>query len=246
MVVRRNPCKAIHQGKSPKFTLSHPFLLHLIAIETNWIIIKDMPASKGKALPLLRTINAFLRFLPRTPADLVFRGRVHQFASGVISVADKSAINMRGDYNDLKTSWEEVIETEGEVKKKEETGKAGEDGDGDGDVKMDGEMKEDTRGAKDDGKAEKEDGKADGGRLSSRWTMVSSANFYQRVRANPKPTSTPPSGHYSNTSLIHLHSTVHQPVQTPKNRPEHLLSSSRSSPISYCRSCLSKRSGRRR
>jgi THO complex subunit 1 len=67
-----------------------------------------MPASKGKALPLLRIINAFLRFLPRTPEDLVFRGRVHQFASSVISVADKSAINMRGDYNEIKTTWEEV------------------------------------------------------------------------------------------------------------------------------------------
>lgn len=69
--------------------------------------VQDMPASRGKALPLLRTINAFLRFLPRTPADLVFRGRVHQFASSVISVADKSAINMRGDYNDIKTTWDE-------------------------------------------------------------------------------------------------------------------------------------------
>jgi THO complex subunit 1 len=68
---------------------------------------KDMPASRGKALPLLRTINAFLRFLPRTPEDLVFRGRVHQFASSVISIADKSAINLRGDYNEIKTVWEE-------------------------------------------------------------------------------------------------------------------------------------------
>ena len=71
-----------------------------------------MPASKGKALPLLRIINAFLRFLPRTPADLVFRGRVHQFASSVISVADKSAINMRGDYNDIETTWDEPPEEE--------------------------------------------------------------------------------------------------------------------------------------
>ena len=69
--------------------------------------VKDMPASRGKALPLLRTINAFLRFLPRTPEDLVFRGRVHQFASSVISIADKSAINLRGDYNEIKTVWEE-------------------------------------------------------------------------------------------------------------------------------------------
>jgi hypothetical protein len=69
-----------------------------------------MPASKGKALPLLRIINSFLRFLPRTPEDLVFRGRVHQFAGSVISVADKSAVNMRGDYNDIQTTWEADVE----------------------------------------------------------------------------------------------------------------------------------------
>lgn len=91
-----------------------------------------MLGSKGKALPLLRTINAFLRFLPRTPADLVFRGRVHQFASSVIKVADKSAINMRGDYNDLKTTWDEP-----ELPK--------EDVEADGDVKMEGEEKEETK-----------------------------------------------------------------------------------------------------
>ncbi|WVO14330.1 hypothetical protein L204_101962 [Cryptococcus depauperatus] len=71
---------------------------------------KNMPASRGKALPLLRTINAFLRFLSRTPEDLVFRGRIHQFASSVFSVADKSAINMRGDYGEVKTVWEEEPE----------------------------------------------------------------------------------------------------------------------------------------
>jgi THO complex subunit 1 len=115
-----------------------------------------MPASKGKALPLLRTINAFLRFLPRTPADLIFRGRVHQFASSVISVADKSAINMRGDYNDVKTTWEEgapegpVGTSEDEVVKAaeevEEAGAAGdENGDGSGDVQMGEEVKEESK-----------------------------------------------------------------------------------------------------
>ncbi|WVF68236.1 hypothetical protein IAT40_003001 [Kwoniella sp. CBS 6097] len=89
---------------------------------------KDMPASRGKALPLLRTINAFLRFLPRTPADLVFRGRVHQFASSVISVADKSAINMRGDYAEVRTIWdeeeakEEAREVEGEENVQDDEG----------------------------------------------------------------------------------------------------------------------------
>ena len=97
--------------------------------------VQDMPASKGKALPLLRTINAFLRFLPRTPADLVFRGRVHQFASSVISVADKSAINMRGDYNDIKTTWDEVA-----VDERDDAG--GTKAEGDADVSMDGEAKD--------------------------------------------------------------------------------------------------------
>ncbi|OCF34437.1 hypothetical protein I316_03951 [Kwoniella heveanensis BCC8398] len=95
---------------------------------------KDMPASRGKALPLLRTINAFLRFLPRTPADLVFRGRVHQFASSVISVADKSAINMRGDYAEVRTIWDEEDVDEGveeAIKQDEDTRE-----DGEGDVKM--------------------------------------------------------------------------------------------------------------
>ncbi|GFZ49697.1 hypothetical protein JCM24511_07099 [Saitozyma sp. JCM 24511] len=114
---------------------------------------KDMPASKGKALPILRTINAFLRFLPRTPADLIFRGRVHQFASSVISVADKSAINMRGDYNDVKTTWEEQAvvgsSEDEEVKAAEaadEGGAAGEEnGDGSGDVQMGEEVKEESK-----------------------------------------------------------------------------------------------------
>ena len=92
---------------------------------------QDMPASKGKALPLLRIINSLLRFLPRTPEDLVFRGRVHQFASSVISVADKSAVNLRGDYNDIKTIWDEPNppiavqspkEEDGDVKMRAETG----------------------------------------------------------------------------------------------------------------------------
>ena len=99
---------------------------------------KDMPASKGKALPLLRTINAFLRFLPRTPEDLVFRGRVHQFASGVISIADKSAINMRGDYGDIKTTWEELQEVP--VEGAEEA---------DGDVKMGDDAGKEKSAAKD-------------------------------------------------------------------------------------------------
>lgn len=98
MDIRRDAVQEVHQGK--------PLVCIFLTDHQN------MPASRGKALPLLRIINAFLRFLPRTPEDLVFRGRVHQFASSVISVADKSAINMRGDYNDIKTTWEEEAKEE--------------------------------------------------------------------------------------------------------------------------------------
>lgn len=99
-----------------------------------------MPASRGKALPLLRTINAFLRFLPRTPEDLVFRGRVHQFASSVISIADKSAINLRGDYNEIKTVWEEpevaeVKDENGDVEMDEKKDSDGEKKEKSGDTK---------------------------------------------------------------------------------------------------------------
>lgn len=95
-----------------------------------------MPASKGKALPLLRTINAFLRFLSRTPEDLVFRGRVHQFASSVISIADKSAINMRGDYGELKTTWDEDAKGDGDVDMGDTTKAESEDGEGESDKRL--------------------------------------------------------------------------------------------------------------
>jgi len=125
LVICRDPLQAVHKGLTPP-------LIHLSVADR----YQDMPASKGKALPLLRIINAFLRFLPRIPADLVFRGRVHQFASSVISVADKSAINMRGDYNDIKTTWEETLPVE---EAKEEAVEA------DGDVSMQGADKEEVK-----------------------------------------------------------------------------------------------------
>ncbi|WWC65859.1 uncharacterized protein I303_108481 [Kwoniella dejecticola CBS 10117] len=114
---------------------------------------KDMPASRGKALPLLRTINAFLRFLPRTPDDLVFRGRVHQFASSVISVADKSAINMRGDYAEVRTTWdEEEPKVEVEAPKEDQV-----EQDGEGDVKMEDERDKPQTEAEEKAKEDKLD-----------------------------------------------------------------------------------------
>ena len=87
---------------------------------------KDMPASRGKALPLLRTINAFLRFLSHTPQDLKLRGRVQLFSSSAISVSDKSAINVRGEYSAIATTWEgdePKEDQDGDVEMKEEEDK---------------------------------------------------------------------------------------------------------------------------
>ncbi|BEJ11678.1 hypothetical protein CspHIS471_0201380 [Cutaneotrichosporon sp. HIS471] len=67
---------------------------------------KDMPVAKGKQLSMLRLINSFLRMLSYTPGDLELRGRVQMFASRAISVADKSAINLRGEYARVSTTWE--------------------------------------------------------------------------------------------------------------------------------------------
>lgn len=95
---------------------------------------RDMPASKGKALPLLRTINTFLRTLSSTPADLQLRGRVQLFASRAISVSDKSAINMRGEYSGIRTTWEDTPD---------ETAAGA-----DGDVEMDGSAANGEKGVK--------------------------------------------------------------------------------------------------
>lgn len=79
----------------------------------------------------------------------MFRGRIHQFASSVFSVADKSAINMRGDYSEVKTVWEkesevEQIKVEEEKKKEGKMGeKAEEGGKKDGDVEMEDAEKKD-------------------------------------------------------------------------------------------------------
>lgn len=67
---------------------------------------KDMPVAKGKQLSLLRLINSFLRILSHTQGDLELRGRVQLFASRAISIADKSAINLRGEYSRVVTTWE--------------------------------------------------------------------------------------------------------------------------------------------
>jgi len=63
--------------------------------------------SRGKSLPLLRTINNLLRTLSRSSEDLILRGRIHMFASTVFKLSDRSSVNLRGQYAELQTTWEE-------------------------------------------------------------------------------------------------------------------------------------------
>jgi hypothetical protein len=81
-----------------------------------------MLPSRGKALSLLRILNTFTRFLPRTPEDIAFKGRVWQFASRTIGITDRSAVNFRGEFNHYKTTWEQepsapATEADGDVSK---------------------------------------------------------------------------------------------------------------------------------
>jgi THO complex subunit 1 len=90
---------------------------------------KGMLPSRGKALSLLRILNTFTRFLPRTPEDIAFKGRVWQFASRTIGITDRSAVNFRGEFNHYKTTWEQepsapATEADGDVKMDDEGVKA--------------------------------------------------------------------------------------------------------------------------
>ena len=68
---------------------------------------QNMLDSRGKSLPLLRTINNLLRTLSRSSEDLILRGRIHMFASTVFKLSDRSSVNLRGQYAELQTTWEE-------------------------------------------------------------------------------------------------------------------------------------------
>jgi THO complex subunit 1 len=163
-----------------------------------------MPASRGKALPFLRSVNAFLRFLPRTPEDLVFRGRIHQFASSVISIADKSAINLRGDYNEINTIWEEapVPSPKDEVTTSTDYLKEDSKGDADGDVVMSAETsKEEVKVDAKPGKEDKEAVKPEADFYSTLWSLqqyfahppslAPSSSTSASTPRTPEPTTTP-------------------------------------------------------
>jgi THO complex subunit 1 len=73
-----------------------------------------MPSSRGKALPLLKFLNSFYRYLPRTTTYLSFRARVHEWATMAFEISDKSSVNFRGDFPLMaRLTWEdEEIEEE--------------------------------------------------------------------------------------------------------------------------------------
>lgn len=81
-----------------------------------------MEPSRGKALPLLKLLNALLRTTPKTAypdgSCLEFRARVQLFLAKEIPLFDQSGVNPRGEYaTDLGDSIidDEVEQTENEV-----------------------------------------------------------------------------------------------------------------------------------
>ena len=67
--------------------------------------LKTMPPA-GKTRPFLRSINALLRSLSRTPEDVVLRGRVHQLVSDVLRIAEPSGVNLMGTFAALSTEYD--------------------------------------------------------------------------------------------------------------------------------------------
>lgn len=121
VVFASNPAPALETGaifiplleEYPELLLSSTWHALFAYVETRAPrFTKDMPVAKGKQLSLLRLINSFLRVLSHTPGDLELRGRVQLFASRAINIADKSAINLRGEYSRVVTTWETTPEPE--------------------------------------------------------------------------------------------------------------------------------------
>ncbi|OCH90556.1 hypothetical protein OBBRIDRAFT_887644 [Obba rivulosa] len=78
-------------------------------------LTKDMVPQKGKALILLRTLNDLLRRLSKTGSTTMFCGRILAFLSRVFPLAERSGVNLRGEYGPM---WDGpgVIRTEREEK----------------------------------------------------------------------------------------------------------------------------------
>lgn len=88
------------------------------------LMIQDMPSSRGKALPLLKFLNSFYRYLPRADSYLSFRARVHEWAITAFEISDKSSVNFRGDFPLMaRLAWEDedILDEDVEMLDGEET-----------------------------------------------------------------------------------------------------------------------------
>jgi hypothetical protein len=64
-----------------------------------------MVPSKGKSLPLLRSLNDLLRRVSKTGDMTVFCGRILTFLSVVFPLSERSGVNLRGEYG---SAWEDL------------------------------------------------------------------------------------------------------------------------------------------
>ncbi|KAF8344075.1 THO complex subunit 1 transcription elongation factor-domain-containing protein, partial [Cantharellus anzutake] len=69
------------------------------------ILLKGLQPSKGKALVLLRALNALARRVSKTGTSAQFNGRILNYLSGVFPIGERSALNLQGDYGP-KWDWE--------------------------------------------------------------------------------------------------------------------------------------------
>lgn len=81
-----------------------------------------MNPQQGKGPLLLRLLNELLRRLPKSKtADVIFSGRILMFLSSVFPLAEKSGVNLRGNFNIGKeTLYEDMSKVEAEEKKDDE------------------------------------------------------------------------------------------------------------------------------
>lgn len=80
-----------------------------------------MNPQQGKGPLLLKLLNELLRRLPKSKStDVIFSGRILMFLSSVFPLAEKSGVNLRGNFNTGKGTTFEVVKSELKEEKIEE------------------------------------------------------------------------------------------------------------------------------
>jgi hypothetical protein len=69
------------------------------------LVPQNMQPSKGKALILLKQLNALVRRVSKTGGTAKFNGRILNFLSGAFPLGERSGVNLRGEYG---PKWEDV------------------------------------------------------------------------------------------------------------------------------------------